>query len=59
MTDFLRRYRAAENCKECIMFFINPFSLLFELNFMPWIFGAFGFFGLFLLLKKMLLGRGV
>jgi len=41
------------------MFFINPFTLLFELNFMPWIFGAFGFFGVFLLLKKMLLGRGV
>lgn len=40
------------------MFFVNPFTYLFQLEFMPWIFGAFGFFGVFLLLKKIF-GRGV
>ncbi len=40
------------------MFFVNPLTYLFQLNFIPWIFGAFALFGVILCLKKVF-GRGV
>lgn len=39
------------------MFFINPFAILFEFSFAPFLFGAFGLFGLMLCLRKLIMGR--
>lgn len=36
------------------MFFINPFEFLFQFDFSIYIFSAFAFFGVMLLLQKLL-----
>lgn len=39
------------------MFLINPFEYLFEFEFASYIFAAFAFFGVMLLVQKLVFGR--
>lgn len=41
------------------MFFLNPLSLLIELELSKYLFGAFAFYSAFLLVRLLILNKGV